>query len=145
MRQTEFFIIWGHSLPFYQTKNPKNQNFEKYRKHRLEISSFYNCVPQIRIIGCMIPQIWNAADRFFLVWTNFCPFTPLTIQKIKILKKRKKLLEISSFYTIVQKIMIICYTYCSWDMAHDTCNCYFSFWAVFWPFYPFNSSKNKKF
>ena len=25
--------------------------------------------------------------------------------------------------------------YCSWDMACDTCNCYFSFWAIF-PFYP---------
>ena len=25
--------------------------------------------------------------------------------------------------------------YCSRDMAHDTCNCYFSFWAIFWPLF----------
>ena len=24
--------------------------------------------------------------------------------------------------------------YHSWDMAYDRCNCYFSFWAIFWPF-----------
>ena len=24
--------------------------------------------------------------------------------------------------------------YSSWDMAHDGCNCYFSFWAIFCPF-----------
>ena len=40
----------------------------------------------------------------------FCPFTPLTAQKIKILKKWKKRLEISSFYNSVPKLMIICYT-----------------------------------
>ena len=24
--------------------------------------------------------------------------------------------------------------YCSWNMAHDRCNCCFSFWAIFCPF-----------
>ena len=33
----------------------------------------------------------------------FCPFTTLATRKIKILKKGKKLLEISSFYTSVRK------------------------------------------
>ena len=40
----------------------------------------------------------------------FCPFSPLTTQKTKILKNWKKSPEISSFYTIAPKIMIICYT-----------------------------------
>ena len=46
--------------------------------------------------------------NFLSFWTVFCPFTPLTIWKIKILKNWKKSLEISSFYTSVPKIMIIC-------------------------------------
>ena len=25
---------------------------------------------------------------------------------------------------------------CSWNMTHDRCNCYFSFWAIFCPFTP---------
>ena len=67
-------------------------------------------------------------------WTIFCTFTPLTTWKIEILKKWKTNLEILSFYTCVQKIMIICY--CSWDMVSATCNCYFSFWAIFCLFTP---------
>ena len=52
-------------------------------------------------------------------------------------KKWKKCLEISSFYTCVLKIMIICYTvpYAIY-MAHDRCNCYFSFWVIVFPFTP---------
>ena len=30
-------------------------------------------------------------------------------------------------------------------MAHDGCNCYFSFWAIFLPFYSPNSPKNQNF
>ena len=57
-----------------------------------------------------------APDRcnYFSFRTILYPFTPLTAQKIKIKKKlkkkRKKRLEISSSYTSVPKIMIICYT-----------------------------------
>ena len=32
VRQTEFFVILGHVLPFYPTNNPQNQNFEKMKK-----------------------------------------------------------------------------------------------------------------
>ena len=27
----EFFVIWGHFLPFYPANNPKNQTFEKMK------------------------------------------------------------------------------------------------------------------
>ena len=33
--------------------------------------------------------------------------------------------------------------YCSWDMAQDGCNCYFSFWAIFQPFSPLTAWKNE--
>ena len=53
-----------------------------------------------------------ACDRcnYFSLWAIFCPFTPKTAQKIKISKKMKKSLEISSFYTSIPKIMIMYYT-----------------------------------
>ena len=31
--------------------------------------------------------------------------------------------------------------YCSWDMTRDGCNCYFSFWPIFLPFYYCNRPK----
>ena len=50
---------------------------------------------------------------FFILSYFFCPFTllPLTVRKIKIKKKMwEKNLDMSSFYTSVPKIMIVCYT-----------------------------------
>ena len=44
--------------------------------------------------------------NFLSLWAIFCPFTPLTAPKPKILKNWKKYLEISSFYIWVPKIMI---------------------------------------
>ena len=93
----------------------------------------------------MVSDIWSTTERIFLsFWTTFCPFTPLTTQKIKILKKWKNRLEISSFYTSVPKIMIIFYTVPElWHVTDVIC---FSFWAIFCPFTPQKSkfSKNEK-
>ena len=44
---------------------------------------------------------------YFSFWASFCPFTPLRAWKIKFQKKWEKLLEISSFYTSVPKLMTI--------------------------------------
>ena len=44
-------------------------------------------------------EVWKA-NFFWSFWAIFCPFTPLTTQKINIMKRRKKILEIS-FYTSV--------------------------------------------
>ena len=83
----------------------------------------------------MAPDIWSTTERIFLsFWTTFCPFTPLTTQKIEILKKWKNRLEISSFYTSVPKIMIIFYTVPEiWHVTDVIC---FSFWAILLPLYP---------
>ena len=47
-------VILGHFLPFYPSKNPKTQNFEKWKK-LLEIS-FYTCVPKITIYDVRFPR-----------------------------------------------------------------------------------------
>ena len=53
------------------------------------------------IIWCMVPEIWSPIDKIFLSFWIFCPFTPLKTQKIKILKKWKKHLEIYHHFTEV--------------------------------------------
>ena len=106
-----FFVILGQFLPFYPTSNPKNQNFEK-KKH-LKILSFYKSGTKNH--DYMLYCSWDMAhDRSIFLFSFsaiFCPSTPLTPQTMKISKKKKKKgLEITSFYTRVPKIMIICYT-----------------------------------
>ena len=79
----------------------------------------------------------------FSFWAIFCPFTPLTAQKMKISKKWRKCQEISSFYTLVPKVMIIGYTVPEiWCMAHVIL---FLILSYFLPFYPSNSPKNENF
>ena len=96
----------GHFLPFYPPKSPKNQSFEKIKKPPgdIIILHMYN-----KNYDQMMYASWDmVCDRcncYFSFWAIFCPFTPLTAQKIKILKKRKKFLDKSSFYTSVPNIM----------------------------------------
>ena len=59
--------------------------------------------------------------EFFVILGHFLQFYPLATRKIKILKKWKNYLEISSFYTWVPKITI------TWSMLSEI------FWAIFCP------------
>ena len=81
-------------------------------------------------------------QKFLSFWTLFCPFTPLTTQKIKILKNCTKYVEISSFYTCVPKITIIWYIYGSWDTEWDRHNL-LSFWAISCPFTHLTAQESK--
>ena len=77
-------------------------------------------------------------DCFLLFYSS-----PLTNQKIKILKKMKKLpgdIIILQRCTINDNPMM----YGSWDTKHDRQN-FFSFWIIFLPFYPPNNLKNQNF
>ena len=96
----------GHFLPFYSPNTLKNQNFEKMKKAPGDIIILHVCNKNY---DQMIYGSWDMVhDRcdIFSFWAIFCPFTPLTPRKIKILKKWKHILEISSFCLCVPKIMI---------------------------------------
>ena len=42
-KQTEFFVILGHFLPFYPPDDPENQNFEKLKKTPGDIIILHMC------------------------------------------------------------------------------------------------------
>ena len=68
---------------------------------------FYTSVPKLMITYYTVPDIWCMLDVIVFHLGYFLPFYPPNSPKNKNLKKH---LEISSFYTSVPKIMIICYT-----------------------------------
>ena len=105
-----YFSFWAILAllppPPSPSKSPKNQG-----KKCLEISSFYTSIPKIMIICYTVPEIWHVADgivifHFGLVFTSLPPNS----LKKQLKKMKKKRQEISSFYTSVPKIMMICYT-----------------------------------
>ena len=127
-----FLSFWAIFCPF----TPFTPSLKKW-KNQLKISSFYNSIPKTtiicytvpeiwyvmdvndKIIWCMVPEIWSTTGRiFFFIWAIFCPFTPLTAQKIKIKKKKKEM----PGYIIILHMCTKNYVqmmYGSWDMVRD--------------------------
>ena len=112
--------IFCHFGLFFPPNNPENQNFENTEKNSWRHYHF-NMSKINKNHWCMIHGIWSTTDRIFSHSGPFFALLPpltqpppapspppanLTTQRTKILKKWKKQLEISSFYTGVSKIMI---------------------------------------
>ena len=73
---------------FYPHNSPKNQNFQKMKQATGDITILHR---HTKNYDQMVYGSWDmVCDRcncYFSFWAIFCPFTPLTAQKIKILKK----------------------------------------------------------
>ena len=126
VEQTEFFVFLGHFLPFDPPNNQKNQNFDKTKQNAGDIIIWHLCTTNDNYMMHGSWDMKHDRQNFLSFWVLFCPFTLLTTQKIKILKKWKPHLEISSPYRSVPKIMIICCTVTEiWLMTHVICNFHF--------------------
>ena len=96
---------------------------------------------------CELYDVWflrykTQGTEFFVIRTIFCLFTPITTQKINILKKWKDA-WIYQFTQMYQKSWS--YTILFLRSARDKCNFYFSFLATFCPFNPLTAQKIKIF
>ena len=137
-----FSAIFRTLTPFTAQKMKISQKWKK----PLEVSTFTTSVPKTIIICFIVPEIWHLTE--VIVSFHFGLFLailpPLTAQKMKISKQWKKP---PGYIIILHKCtknhdhML----YCFWDIVCDGCICYFSFWAIFLPFYPSNSPKNENF
>ena len=95
------------------------------------------------IIWYMVPEIMKCNRlNFFVILGHFFLFPPRPPPPncLKNEKFKKMIKMPSLFYTIVPKIIML---YCSWDMAHDRCNCSFSLSTIFCPFIPLTAQKIK--
>ena len=105
-----FWDILDHFLPFYPPNYLKNQNFGKMKKPSGDITILHMCTIHDNHMMYGSWDMENDRQNFLSFWTVFCPFPFRTTWKIKTLKNWKNYMKISSFYTSVPKIMIICYT-----------------------------------
>ena len=132
---TQFFCHFG---PFFALLPPRNQNFEKIKTTTGDITILHMCTINDNHMMYGSWDIEHDRQNLLSSWTIFCSFTT---QKIKIWKTEENSgdIIISHKCTKNHDHML----YCSWDMVHDRCNCYFSFWAIFLPFYPLTAQKIK--
>ena len=108
----KIFCHFGQYFAHLPPKNLKNEFFlKKWKKTPGDIIILTKCTKnQHHMLYCYWDMTHVKGNCYFSFWTIFCPFTPLTAQKMKISKKWKEHLEMSLFHTSVPKIMIICYT-----------------------------------
>ena len=125
-----FFVILGHFFLFYSLKKWKFQKNEKKPWRYHHFTQVYQNSWSYAILFLRY-GVWQMYCYFsfwaiFFLFTNEKKWNSPKHENFK--KMKKKGLEIS-FYANHDHIL-----YCSWDMARETCNCYFSFWAIFCPF-----------
>ena len=85
----------------------------------------------------------NRQIFFFVILGHILPFYPTNPKNQNFEKMKKTPRDIIILYKCIKNHDHM--LYCFWDMVYDRCNFYFSFWAVFLPFYPPNSPKNQNF
>ena len=128
-----FLSFWVIFCPLTFLTTWKIKILKKWKKKKcLKILSFYTCIPQMMIIWLWFLRYGAEQKQFFVILDYLLPFTPLTTQKIKILKKWKKIpidIIILHMCTINENHMM----YVSRDMERDRHNL-FSFWIIFCPF-----------
>ena len=91
----------------------------------------------------MMHGYWNmecSRHNFLSFWTVFCPFTPLTTRKIKILTKMKKPGDIITWHMHIINNNHKMYGSEIWSMTK-----LFVILDLFSPFYPRNNLKNQNF
>ena len=75
----------------------KNHNHMRYSSWDTEwdiffchFGSFYNCVSQMTIIWCMVPEILSNTHDFLSIWAIFCLFTSSNNPENQNFEKMKK-------------------------------------------------------
>ena len=96
--------IFCHSGPFFALLPhyvPRKSKFWKNKKHNWRCYHFTNVYHKWQSYDVLFLRYRVQQTEFLLFWTIFYPFISLTTQKSKFCKKKKKHLEILSFYTCV--------------------------------------------
>ena len=138
------YFHFGLFFAILPPNSPKNENFKKMKKMLADIIIIHKRTKtRDHMLYCYWDMVRDRCNCYFWFWPIFCPFTPLTAWKTKIKKKKKKKSpgDIIILHKCTKNHDYMLYH--SWDMVHDGCHCYFSFWAIFCHFTPLTARKIK--
>ena len=102
-----YFSFWAIFCHFTPLTAKKIKILKKWKKGPRDIIILHMCTKNYdRMMYGSWDMVHDRCNCYILFWAIFCPFAHLTAQKIKILKKWIRSMEILSFYICVPKIMI---------------------------------------
>ena len=140
MERDRIFSHFGRFFGLLPPKKTENQNFEKKTTKNLDII-LHNCTLND---NHMMYDSWDMKPNRHNIFVilDILPFYPTNNPKTQNFEKMKKTPgDISSFYTGVPEIMIICYKIP--EIWHEII--FIFHFGLFFPFYPPNSPKNHNF
>ena len=139
-----FFLFCAIFCCFISLTTRKITILKKWKKMPGYIIILHKCTKNNdHMLHCSWDTMRDGCNSCFLFWAIFCPFTPLTTQKTKILKRWKKApgdIIILHVCAINDNHMM----YGSWYTEHDRQN-FLSFCTIFCTFTPPNDLKNQNF
>ena len=143
-QRTEVFVSLDRVLPFYPPNNSENQNFQKLKINAWRYYHFAHVYHKWHSYDVRFLRYRAWWTKFFVILDHFLLFYPSSNPKNQKFEKMKKIPgDIIILHKCIKNHDHM--LHCSWDMAHDGCNYYFSFWGIFCPFTPPNSPKNQNF
>ena len=87
---------------FYPPNSPKNENIKKMKNIHRDVIIFHKCTKNHdHKLYCSCDMACDGCTCYFSFWAIFCPFTPLTAQKMKISKNGKSVWRYHYFTQIV--------------------------------------------
>ena len=115
-------FLWTIFCPFNPPKNLKNQYFYKMKKKKITGDVIICTVNAwMKVIWCMVSEIWNVTDWIFLTLDYFLPFYSPKNHSFDKMKKTTQDIIILYMCTINKNHMM----YVFWDIKHDRLFCYF--------------------
>ena len=95
-----FLLSWAIFCTFTRPKIQKKKKFKKMKTTPGYIMIYHKCTQNYdHMLYCSWDKARDKGNCYFSFWAIFCPFTPLTAQKLKISKTYKKILDISFILT----------------------------------------------
>ena len=116
---------------------------KKWKKLFGDVIILQKCTKNL-IIWYTVPEKWHVTDLIIFHFGLFFALLPPQLTwKMKLSKKWKKHLEISSFYTSIYTKNHDHVVYCSWEIWCVTNVIVIFIWGYFVPFYPRTAQKIK--
>ena len=150
VQQTELFVILGHFLPFYPTKTPKYQNFEKMKKKPSDIIILRKSMKNADHIPYCSWDMGHERCNFYFHFGLFFVLYPPNNPENQHLEKMKKISGdiIILHMRVINDNQMMCGSWdnqmmCgSWDMERNRQN-FLSIRTIFCPFTLLTSQKIK--
>ena len=134
MKNVIAIFHFGLFFTLLPPNSPKNENITKMKIISEDIIILQKCTKSHdHMLYCSWDMVHDGCNCYFSFWAIFCPPPPsppsnsLKNKNLNKMKKKPRYIIILHKCTKNHYYML----YCSWDMAHEECNCCFSFWAIF--------------